>query len=134
MRSSEFAGRVTVVNFFGTWCTPCRQELPRLQALYETWHPQGVRFVAIDWERPAPYEEQRRRVVQFTDALAISVPVVLDTAHAAVDAFRVDGFPTTFVIDAAGDLRYRNLGFSPGDDLVLEEQIRRLVAAPRGRP
>ncbi len=134
MKSDELKGRVQVLTFWGTWSQPCLPYLQKLETLYEDWAPRGVKFVAINWERPAKTDERRGRVVRFIDAARLSVPVVMDTAHTTVEAFHVDGFPCTIVCDAHGRVRYRNLGYSAGDEDVLAEQLRRLLEETPRKP
>lgn len=125
---ADYRGKVVVLNFWGSWCPPCRQELPHFQKLHQAWAPRGVQFMAVNWERPA--ETPAARVRKYSDYLAkngFTFPTVLDHDRKAVVAYELEGFPTTFLIDPDGNFRFLNLGYVPGDEEVLEEQIRSLV-------
>ncbi len=134
MKSDELKGRVQVVTFWGSWSQPSLPFLQKLETMYEDWTPRGVKFVAVNWERPAKADERRTRVVRFMETARLNVPVVMDTSHTVVEAFRVDGFPCTVVSDAKGRMRYRNLGYSAGDEDVLAEELRLLVEETPRQP
>ena len=117
VRLSDFRGQTVVLNFWATWCVPCRTEMPDLQAAYES---DDVVVLAVnDREPPGPVEG-------FVDEFGLTFPVVLDREGSVREHYRVLGLPATFFIDPDGVIRARNFGPVFGD--ILPEGI----AAARG--
>jgi len=90
-------GKVVLVNFWATWCPPCRKEMPDLEALYKQFKSQGLVIVAIS-------NEEARKVKPFVAERKIGYPVLLDPGGKVNDAFRIEGIPKTFVYDRDGKL------------------------------
>src|SRR6266481_5148603 len=94
---SELRGKVVLVNFWATWCPPCRKEMPDLDALYNRFMDQGFVVVAIS-------DEEAAKVTPFISECKITYPVLLDPGRKVNDAFVVDGIPKSFVYDREGKL------------------------------
>lgn len=101
-------GKVVLVNFWATWCPPCRKEMPDLQALYDKYKDQGLLVLSIS-------DEEAAKVEPFIAERKIGYPVLLDPGRKVNDAFIVEGIPKTFVYDREGklvaqsiDMRTRN--------------------------
>ena len=94
---SELRGKVVMVNFWATWCPPCRKEMPDLQALYEQFAAQGLVILGIS-------DEEAEKVEPFIRERKITFPILLDPGRKANDAFIVNGIPKTFVYDREGKL------------------------------
>jgi peroxiredoxin len=104
----DLRGKVVLVNFWATWCPPCRKEMPDLQALYEKFKDQGFVVLAIS-------DEEAAKVAPFIGERKISYPVMLDPGRKVNDLFFVEGIPKSFVYDRGGklvaqsiDMRTRN--------------------------
>jgi peroxiredoxin len=93
----ELRGKVVLVNFWATWCPPCRSEMPDLEALYQRFANQGLVVLAIS-------DEESEKVRPFIDQYKFSFPVLLDRGHAVSDQFHVEGIPKSFVYDRDGRL------------------------------
>lgn len=93
----ELRGKVVLVNFWATWCPPCRKEMPDLQALYQRFQSQGLVVLAVS-------DEEAEKVKPFVAAQNLTFPVLLDPGRKANEAFAVDGIPKTFIYDRAGKL------------------------------
>lgn len=101
----EVRGNVTVLNFWATWCGPCRVEMPHLQAAYEQYAEDGLQILAIN--RGEPVE----RVAAFKDEFGLTFPVLLDQSDAITGAdYQVFSMPTTFVLDEDGVILFRHFG------------------------
>ncbi len=98
---SDFRGQPVVLNFWATWCVPCRTEMPDLQTAYDS---EDVVVLAVNWQ-------ETESVVQgFIDEFALSFPTVLDSEGRVREHYGVVGLPATFFIDPEGILRARNFG------------------------
>ncbi len=93
----ELRGKVVLVNFWATWCPPCRKEIPDLEKLYSHFKDQGFVVLAIS-------DEDESKVAPFIAQEKASYPVLLDPGHKINDLFQVDGIPKSFVYDRTGKL------------------------------
>ncbi len=93
----ELAGKVVLVNFWATWCPPCRKEMPDLDTLYREYRGKGLVILAVS-------DEERSKVAPFLAEHPVSYPVLLDPGRKVNDEFIVRGIPKSFVYDRAGHL------------------------------
>jgi peroxiredoxin len=93
----ELHGNVVLVNFWATWCPPCRKEMPDLEAIYQRFHDRGLVILAIS-------DETEAKVAPFIGQMGISYPVMLDPGRKVNELFRVDGIPKSFVYNRNGKL------------------------------
>ncbi len=93
----ELHGKVVLLNFWATWCPPCRKEMPDLQALYDKYKGQGFIVLSIS-------DEEAAKVTPFIQQHNITYPVILDPSRKVNDLFQVDGIPKSFVYDRDGTL------------------------------
>lgn len=125
---ADLKGRVVVVNFWATWCPPCRREMPSLERLrqrlaMQDQPDQGLAVLAVD------VGEDADTVFSFTGQLdpAPSFPLLLDKDSAAMQRWKVKGLPTTFVVDAEGRVVFRAVGGREFDHEALVGQLRALL-------
>jgi peroxiredoxin len=104
----ELNGKVVLVNFWATWCPPCRKEMPDLEALYEKYKDRGLVVLSIS-------DEESAKVAPFIAERKISYPILLDPGRKVNELFQIEGIPKTFVYDREGkmvaqsiDMRTRN--------------------------
>jgi peroxiredoxin len=112
----ELKGKVVLVNFWATWCPPCRKEMPDLQALYEKYKDQGFVVLSIS-------DEEAAKVSPFIRERKISYPVLLDPGRKVNDAFVVEGIPKSFVYDREGRLVAQSI------DMRTRSQFQQMLAA-----
>lgn len=93
---SDYKGKGVFLNFWGTWCEPCKREMPYMQNQYDYYKEQGVEVIAVN------IAESKIAVQNFTDTYDLSFPVVLDKDRQVLDAYGVVPLPTTFLIDKNG--------------------------------
>ncbi len=127
LRLTDHKGKVVVLDFWGTWCGPCREELPIFQKVYERYRNKDVVFYGINWERSGPGTDVKKLVRDYMAKYGYSFPVVLDHDRVAQTAYDIEAFPTVFLIDKTGKIRYRNVGLSPGIEDILVAQIESLL-------
>jgi peroxiredoxin len=119
-RLADYRGRPVIVNFWATWCPPCREEMPSMQRGWEQVREAGVAMLAIN------VGEDEATVAAFTATYAVDFPLLLDPDSAVAQSWPVKGLPTTFVVDPAGRLVYRAIGGRAWDDPGLLDQVRAL--------
>lgn len=96
----DFAGRLVVLNFWATWCTPCTVEMPTLESLWQRYRDRGLVVLGISVDRGAP----RALLEPYIRNLRLTFPILLDPDLTAAGAWRVRGLPATFVIRPGGDV------------------------------
>lgn len=119
LQLSKLKGKVVLVNFWATWCGPCREEIPGFLELYAKYKPQGLEIVGISmdengWDDIKPFVEQFK----------ITYPIVLGNEKVAKDYGDIYGLPTSFVVDKKGFIVDRHIGYMTKE--LLEEKIRDL--------
>ena len=112
---SSFRCHVVVLNFWASWCGPCRIEAPGLRRVSERYRDRGVRFLGVD------YRDNDAAGRAFVDEFRLKYPSVTDPSGSLADDYGLIGFPTTFIIDPAGTIRYRFVGYL--DEDVLEDAL-----------
>ena len=121
-------GRELVVNFWATWCEPCRDEMPSLQRLRAKLAGKPFEVITVN------FGESAEKIAQFLDKENVTLPVLLDTQKETAQEWGVGGLPMTFLVDARGRVRYSVFGerdWSEGPSLALVEKL--IAEAPRAR-
>jgi thiol-disulfide isomerase/thioredoxin len=126
-RLSDYRGKVVVVNFWATWCEPCREEMPAMQRLQERLAGQPFAILAVD------FGEGDARVKSFLEKLPLEFTFLLDRDGAVARAWRVRVLPVSFVIDADEKIRYSVVGDAEWDSPGVEKAVRGLLS-PGGGP
>jgi peroxiredoxin len=120
-RLSDYRGKVVIVNFWATWCPPCRREMPSMQRAWKRLRDEGVVFLAVN------VGEDVDTIFTFTADYPADYPLLLDRDSRLIESWPVKGLPTSFVIDPGGRLAYRAIGGREWDSPVLLERIRGLL-------
>jgi len=121
LRLSELKGQVVMVNFWATWCGPCRQEMPLLQQLQLKYEPLGFTLVGINVE---PDSAGARTWLQ---KAPVTFPILFDRQNQVAERFGVQGMPSSVFIDRAGKVRHVHRGYQPGDESKYADMVRSLV-------
>lgn len=100
---SALRGRILIINFWATWCGPCRQEMPLLQATQDQHAGQVLALAVNNAESP-------QTVKKFVDELGLRMDILLDPEMKVSELYRVRGFPTTIFVDQQGVIRYQHVG------------------------
>ncbi|HXW50437.1 MAG TPA: redoxin domain-containing protein [Candidatus Acidoferrales bacterium] len=114
----SFAGHPVWLNFFATWCPPCKAEMPQIETRYRRLHGQGLEVVGVD------QEETPELIARFTRPFSITFPIVIDEGPAAA-AYGVFALPTSVFIDARGIVRVVRTGELSPDDM--DEYLARIM-------
>ena len=94
---SQYRGKVVILNFWATWCPPCREEMPSMERLYQKYKDQGLVILAVSAD-----ENGKKAVSQFLQKTPYSFPILLDSDNVAQNAYGVFRFPESFIIDRNG--------------------------------
>lgn len=116
---SELQGNVILLNFWATWCEPCRDEMPAMQQVYENYKDQGFEIVGIN------LQETEVTVQGFVNQLGLTFPIVYDITGAVYDAYLVRPMPTSYFVDRDGIVRFLFVGPMTVEDM--EQRIRLLL-------
>jgi thiol-disulfide isomerase/thioredoxin len=112
---SSLRGKPVIINFWATWCAPCRDEMPLIQQAAARYASSGLTVLAID------VQEGEALVQPFVEEFGLTFPVLLDKTGEVVSRYRVRGIPTTVFVDREGIIRSVYLG--PMDEAILEKQL-----------
>jgi peroxiredoxin len=121
VRLDELRGQVVLVNFWATWCGPCREEMPRLNALYEKYRGSGFVLLGVN------VDDDPATALATATRLAVGFPVLLDTDKKVSKLYALETMPSTLLIDRDGKVRFVHRGYRAGTEADYERQIRGLL-------
>ena len=121
LRLSEYRGDVVMINFWATWCGPCRQEMPLLDELFNRYERVGFNLLGVN------IDDDSRRAMQMVEDLGISFPVLFDDTKAVSKLYQVEAMPVTIIVDREGMVRYVHHGYKPGYEDYYLTEIRTLL-------
>lgn len=113
----DLRGHPVLVNFWATWCEPCRLEMPAIQARYQRYGSEGLMVLAVD------YDEPQADVSAFGQELGLTFPLLLDPRGRVQKLYQVRGYPSSFFVDRAGTVQVVQIG------VMTEGQLDRNLAA-----
>ena len=118
---SDLRGQVVLVNFWATWCPPCRAEMPAIQGVYDAYREQGFVVLAVD------VGEGDAQVAAFADERGLTFPILMDREGTVSHQYQVRAMPSTFFVDQAGVIQEVTLG-GPMTRAFIESQVTSLLA------
>jgi peroxiredoxin len=121
LRLGEQRGRVVLVNFWATWCGPCRQEMPHLNKLYDKYKASGFMLLGVN------VDEDTRNAVAVADKLGVRFPVLPDADKRVSQKYDLRAMPSTVLIDRDGRVRHVHRGYQSGYEDTYDRQIRELL-------
>ena len=121
LRLAEQRGQVVLVNFWATWCGPCKQEMPHLNRLYDKYRSSGFVLLGVN------VDEDARQASGTAAKYGLHFPVLFDADKAVVKLYDLNSMPATVLIDRDGKVRYLHRGYREGLEAAYEQQIRELV-------
>lgn len=121
LKLSEMAGNVVLINFWASWCGPCREEMPLLNDLHKKYEPLGFAVFGVN------VEEDVKGATGFLQNFPVDFPVLLDSANQVSKQYKVIAMPTTVLVDRDGKVRYLHQGYKSGDEIKYQQMVKKLV-------
>ena len=121
LRLSEYRGDVVMINFWATWCGPCRQEMPLLDELYVRYQRVGFNLLGVN------IDDDTGRAMKMIDELGVTFPVLFDSRKEVSKLYHVAAMPVTLLVDREGRIRYVHHGYQAGYEDKYLDQIRSLL-------
>ncbi len=121
IKLSGYKGKVVMINFWATWCGPCRQEWPLLESIYKQYKNQDFVLLGVN------VEPDSKPAGEWLKKQPVTFPVLYDVKSQVSDLYKVTGMPTTVWVDKKGNLRLVHQSFKPGDENEYMNNIRMLM-------
>ncbi len=121
LKLSEYRGDVVMINFWASWCGPCRQEMPLLEDLYKEYEPLGFTILGVN------VEEDSSKAENLLKQIPVSFPVLFDNTSKVSKLYDVVAMPSTVLVDRDGNVRYLHHGYKPGYIDTYQQQVRSLI-------
>lgn len=114
-------GQVVMINFWATWCGPCREEMPHLEALHQRYSALGFTLLGVN------VEEDSENAEAWLEEMPVSFPILFDPENRVSVLYNVLAMPSTVLVDRQGNLRFLHHGYQPGYENEYQTQIRALI-------
>ena len=121
LRLSDFRGQVLLINFWASWCGPCRQEMPLLEDLYKRYSKLGFTILGVNVDNDSTKANNYLRDIKVT------FPIMYDTTNAVSKSYNVNAMPTTVIVDRNGNMRFLHQGYKPGYERDYKKQVVQLI-------
>jgi len=118
---AQYKGQVVMLNFWASWCGPCRQEMPWLESIYKKYNRMGFTLIGVN------VEPDSNAANQWLKQTPVSFPILYDKDSKVSKMYDVAGMPSTVIIDRTGKVRVLHRGYKPGDENEYLDSIRTLV-------
>jgi thiol-disulfide isomerase/thioredoxin len=121
---SELKGeKFTILDFWATWCKPCLLAIPKLNEIYDTYSDKGIEIIGINTDSP----RNSAKVRPFVKSYKIKYPILRDPNNEVTGELNVTAFPTLYIINSKNEIVYTHIGFRPGDEKILIEELEKLL-------
>ena len=117
----DFDGQVVLINFWASWCGPCREEMPLLNELHKRYEPLGFTMLGVN------VEEDSAAAQRFLQGTAVSFPILFDRENSVSKLYDVIAMPSSVLVGRDGTVRYIHHGYEPGNENDYQDQIRQLI-------
>jgi peroxiredoxin len=118
---AQYKGQVVMLNFWASWCGPCRQEMPLLESIYKKYSKMGFTLLGVN------VEPDSQAANDWLKQTPVSFPILYDKDSKVSKLYDVAGMPSTVIIDRSGKLRMLHRGYKPGDENEYLDSIRTLI-------
>jgi thiol-disulfide isomerase/thioredoxin len=118
---AQYHGQVVMINFWASWCGPCRQEMPLLESIYKKYKGAGFTLLGVN------VEPDSKAADEWLKQTPVSFPILYDRDSKVSKLYDVAGMPSTAIIDRSGKLRMLHRGYKPGDENEYLDSIRALI-------
>jgi len=114
-------GKVVLVDFWATWCDPCKKSFPKLQELYTKYQASGLEIVGVS------EDDENQGIAEFGQAHGAKFPLGWDSGKSIAGQWKPPNMPSSFLIDKSGIVRFAHLGYHDGDEAELEKELKTLL-------
>lgn len=121
LRLEDYRGQVVMLNFWASWCGPCRQEMPLMNEIHDEYQHLGFTVLAVN------VDENVADAERFLNAVPVDFPILYDRGGKVSELYQVDAMPTTVMIDRDGQRRFLHRGYQSGYEDDYRQQVRQLV-------
>jgi peroxiredoxin len=122
LRLEEYRGQVVLINFWASWCGPCRQEMPLLDRIHQRYSDAGFAVLGVNVEGAlAPAQETASRT-------GVTFPVLVDENQRVSELYDLEAMPSSVLVDRDGVVRYVHQGYKPGDEAKYLEVVKQLIS------
>lgn len=121
LRLSEYRGQVVMINFWASWCGPCRQEMPLLEDMYKRYAKLGFTILGVN------VDNDPGKANNYLNDVKVSFPILYDTSSSVSKLYNVSAMPTTVLVDKNGNMRFLHMGYKPGYEKDYVKQIKQLI-------
>ena len=122
IRLADYKGKVVMVNFWASWCGPCRQEMPLLEKMHKDYKDAGFVLLGVNVDAEAADRDK------FLAETPVTFPVLDDSENTATEVFGVEAMPSSYFVDKNGNLAHLHKGYKPGEEAAYIAVIKKLVA------
>jgi|HubBroStandDraft_1064217.scaffolds.fasta_scaffold38326_2 cytochrome c biogenesis protein CcmG/thiol:disulfide interchange protein DsbE len=120
----DLRGKVVLVDFWGTFCDPCKKSFPKLQDLYARYASRGLSIVGISEDEA----EDKEKIPSFGNTYGAKFTLAWDRAKSAARSYKPETMPSSFLVDKEGVIRYAHVGYRDGEEVEVEKEIKELLA------
>ncbi|MFV2059044.1 MAG: peroxiredoxin family protein [Gammaproteobacteria bacterium] len=121
IRLKDLRGKVVMINFWATWCAPCRKELPLLNDLYNKYKSKGFVLLGVN------IDENSKLAKKMISELKINFPVLFDSTQKTSEAYDLQAMPSTFIVDKSGVVRFSHYGYKSGYEKRYDRDVKSLL-------
>ena len=121
VRLNELAGQVVLINFWASWCGPCRKEMPKLEELHQKYKDLGVTILGVNIDENP---ELSKKVLK---DIIVTFPILYDSENMVSRQYSIEAMPASFLVDRNGTFRFRHDGYKAGYENTYDQQIKLLM-------
>ncbi len=123
LRLSDYRGRVVMLNFWASWCGPCKQEMPLLDKLAQRYGPAGFSLLGVN------VDADKKMADRVLKDIPVDFEILYDPKSKVSELYKVDVMPSSILIDCDGNLNYLHRGYVPGDEKAYKKKVKELLRA-----